>query len=129
MKRRRKLIAYRAETSNTDEHIRRSGPSISDLPTPIVVDILLKVSGKGIIMCKSMCKTWFNLISNRQFADMHFAQSMAFAWFEPWKRPAFQEPFIWLILKMSAVSILVTALVRFYRMILVGSNIALVTKV
>ena len=80
MKRRRKLIAYGAETSNTDEHIRRSGPSISDLPTPIVVDILLKVSGKGIIMCKSMCKTWFNLISNRQFADLHFAQSKACAW-------------------------------------------------
>ncbi|PON88010.1 F-box domain containing protein [Trema orientale] len=40
-----------------------------------VINILLKLSIKSIISCKSVCKTWLDLISDPQFTKLHLAQA------------------------------------------------------
>ncbi|PON69439.1 F-box domain containing protein [Parasponia andersonii] len=50
---------------------------MADLPTPILVEIFLKLSAKSVIMSKSACKLWYNLISDPGFANLHLAQAKA----------------------------------------------------
>ena len=50
------------------------GPTIRDLPLHILLAIVLKLSLKGIVFCKSVCKSWYNLISNPEFVKLHLAQ-------------------------------------------------------
>ncbi|KAL2478379.1 F-box protein [Forsythia ovata] len=56
---------------------RSSRASIMDLPELIIEEILLHLSIKGIVMCKSVCKTWHHLISCPHFAMLHFAHAKA----------------------------------------------------
>ena len=69
MKRKRKPTVCGTEINNTD------GPSISDLPMTVFVDILLKLCTKSIALCKCVCKSWHALISDPQFAKLHLEQA------------------------------------------------------
>lgn len=57
---------------------QNSGCSITDLPSPITFDIMLRVSVKGLLICKCVCKTWRNLILDPKFATLHFARGEAY---------------------------------------------------
>lgn len=57
--------------------INYSGPPFSHLPRDIMVNILLRLSIKRIFVCKLVCKTWHDLISEPEFAKRHFDQSQA----------------------------------------------------
>ncbi|KAL7211814.1 hypothetical protein ACSBR2_014635 [Camellia fascicularis] len=61
-----------------DEQNQKLGSSITDLPRPICVDILLRLTVKRILICKCVCKPWHNLISDPEFAKLHFAQGEAY---------------------------------------------------
>lgn len=54
--------------------IQNSGSSITNLPEDILLNILPRISIKGVIICKSVCKTWNHLISDPKFAELHFRQ-------------------------------------------------------
>ncbi|XP_065872257.1 putative F-box protein At3g16210 [Euphorbia lathyris] len=58
--------------------INYSGPSFSDLPSNILVDILVRLSVKRIFVCKCVCKTWHDLISDPEFAKLHFNQGQVY---------------------------------------------------
>ncbi|XP_062104619.1 F-box protein At3g07870-like [Humulus lupulus] len=73
VKRKRISLARDTEKSRLDEFIQISGSSLIDLPNRILVQILLALPTKSIVFCKSVCKKWRNLISNAQFAKLHFA--------------------------------------------------------
>lgn len=44
---------------------------MSSIPEEIYLQILLRVSVKSTFVCKRVCKTWFSLISDLGFANMH----------------------------------------------------------
>ncbi|KAG5564504.1 hypothetical protein RHGRI_000625 [Rhododendron griersonianum] len=54
------------------------GPSLVDLPEPISFDILLRLSTKSLLTCRCVCKPWRKLISDPEFARLHFARAEAF---------------------------------------------------
>lgn len=65
-----------SENENPDEPIIESfGVSIVDVPDPILIDILSRLPTKSIVFCKSVCRSWRNLISDPQFAKNLFAQA------------------------------------------------------
>lgn len=66
-----------------DEQNQNFGISITDLPNPIPVDILIRLSVKRIFICKRVCKTWRNLISSPEFAKLHIARGEAFPLIRP----------------------------------------------
>ncbi|GMN28401.1 hypothetical protein TIFTF001_002037 [Ficus carica] len=70
----RRKRTSQAQICNTDEHIRIS---IMDLPTEVIVEILLKIPSKSVISCKCVCKSWRVLISNPHFVKAHSAQANA----------------------------------------------------
>ncbi|XP_065872091.1 F-box/kelch-repeat protein At3g06240-like [Euphorbia lathyris] len=70
MKRRRNSTAKR--NRNEADY---SGPSFSDLPNTVLVNILLRLPIKRIFVCKCVCKTLYDLISDPEFAKLHFDQS------------------------------------------------------
>ncbi|XP_076948097.1 F-box/kelch-repeat protein At3g23880-like [Bidens hawaiensis] len=47
----------------------------STLPKDIAVEILLKLPVKSVLRCKSVCKSWYSLISDPQFVKSHLAIS------------------------------------------------------
>ncbi|XP_059649203.1 F-box protein At3g07870-like isoform X2 [Cornus florida] len=49
--------------------------SITDLPGPIIVDILLKLSVKSILISRCVCKNWRSIISDPQFAKLQHEQA------------------------------------------------------
>ncbi|XP_059649229.1 putative F-box protein At3g52320 [Cornus florida] len=49
--------------------------SFTDLPRPIIDDILLKLSVRSILVCRCVCKTWRSIISDPQFAKLQYAQA------------------------------------------------------
>lgn len=61
-----------------DQQNQNLGISLTDLPSPISVDILARLSVKRIFICKRVCKTWRDLISSPDFAKLHFARGEAF---------------------------------------------------
>ncbi|KAF7137692.1 hypothetical protein RHSIM_Rhsim07G0063800 [Rhododendron simsii] len=61
-----------------DQQNQNLGISITDLPSPISVDILARLSVKRIMICKRVCKTWRDLISSPDFDKFHFARGEAF---------------------------------------------------
>ncbi|XP_062102948.1 F-box protein At3g07870-like [Humulus lupulus] len=76
MKRKRTSIVCDVEKSNLNEElIQMSGSTIFDLPDQIIVEIFFSLTTKSIVFCKSVCKKWRNLISEPQFAELHFAQA------------------------------------------------------
>ncbi|KAI8545944.1 hypothetical protein RHMOL_Rhmol07G0076900 [Rhododendron molle] len=54
------------------------GPSMADLPWPISMSILLRLPTKRLLVCRCVCKTWRNIISDPQFAKLHFSKAEAF---------------------------------------------------
>ncbi|KAL6989807.1 hypothetical protein U1Q18_015558 [Sarracenia purpurea var. burkii] len=66
------------DTFKKDQQKQNLGYSITDLPTPIFVSILLKLSVKRLLVCKCVCKNWCNIIMDPEFAKLHFAQSEAY---------------------------------------------------
>ncbi|XP_065872136.1 F-box/kelch-repeat protein At3g06240-like [Euphorbia lathyris] len=86
MKRRRNSTAKRKRNERGEiSHIRinYSGPSFSDLPNTILVNILLRLPIKRIFVCKSVCKTLYDLISDPEFAKLHFDQSEVYPLLRP----------------------------------------------
>ncbi|XP_065869896.1 uncharacterized protein [Euphorbia lathyris] len=49
-----------------------SGSLFSDLPKDIQLNILIRVSIKGIFVLKCVCKTWYDIVSDPEFAKLHF---------------------------------------------------------
>ncbi|XP_076891824.1 F-box/kelch-repeat protein At3g23880-like [Bidens hawaiensis] len=45
------------------------------VPTEIAVEILLKLPVESLLRCKSVCKSWYSLISDPQFVKSHLAIS------------------------------------------------------
>lgn len=41
-----------------------------EIPTPIIWDILSKLPTKTCLNCKLVCKEWYDIITNRDFADL-----------------------------------------------------------
>ncbi|XP_058225945.1 F-box/kelch-repeat protein At3g06240-like isoform X2 [Rhododendron vialii] len=54
------------------------GPSMADLPRPLSLCILLRLPTKRLLVCRCVCKTWRNIISDPQFAKLHFSKAEAF---------------------------------------------------
>ncbi|XP_059649215.1 F-box protein At3g07870-like [Cornus florida] len=74
MRRRRRnsgLIGNRG--ADDDERTQILDCSAKDLPSPILVDILLRLPVKMILVCKCVSKTWRSLISDPQFTKLHFS--------------------------------------------------------
>lgn len=46
-----------------------------NLPSPIITDILSRLPAKTIFQCKSVCKTFFRLISEPEFVPLHHSRS------------------------------------------------------
>ncbi|PQM38200.1 F-box/kelch-repeat protein [Prunus yedoensis var. nudiflora] len=59
------------------------GAVITDVPESVLQDVIIKLPTKSIIMCKSVCKTWYSLISDPAFAKLHFAQAEAYPMVRP----------------------------------------------
>ncbi|KAK9284699.1 hypothetical protein L1049_023875 [Liquidambar formosana] len=51
------------------------GRSISELPFPILIDILSRVHLKSIFRCRCVCKTWLHLILSPEFAKLHLTRA------------------------------------------------------
>lgn len=51
--------------------------SINDLPAFIISDILSRLPTKTVIRCKSVCKSWRNLLLEPYFANLHLSRSPA----------------------------------------------------
>ncbi|XP_065872420.1 putative F-box/kelch-repeat protein At3g17570 [Euphorbia lathyris] len=49
-----------------------SGSLFSDLPKDVQLNILIRVSIKGIFVLKCVCKTWYDIVSDPEFANLHF---------------------------------------------------------
>ncbi|CAL9011222.1 unnamed protein product [Prunus brigantina] len=78
MKRKRKSTSCATQIGNKDGHIQEMGPFITDLPKSIIHMVLLKIPTRSILVCKCVCKTWHGLISDPEFAQLHFAQADVF---------------------------------------------------
>ncbi|VVA40276.1 PREDICTED: F-box [Prunus dulcis] len=80
MTRKRKSTAKAIEIGNKGKQIQQiqvMGPFISDLPKSVLQDVLIKLPIRSIIMCKTVCKAWYSLISDHEFAKLHLAQAEA----------------------------------------------------
>ncbi|XP_057456867.1 F-box/kelch-repeat protein At3g06240-like [Lotus japonicus] len=51
------------------------GASFADLPAHIIADILIRLPIKSILICKCVCTSWKALISDPNFAKLHFQQA------------------------------------------------------
>ncbi|KAJ4730161.1 F-box protein [Melia azedarach] len=49
--------------------------SMSDLPFPILMDIFSRLPINTILQIRSVCKTWFALLSDPYFAEIHLARA------------------------------------------------------
>ncbi|KAH7862951.1 hypothetical protein Vadar_011448 [Vaccinium darrowii] len=65
---------------------QKLGPSIVDLPMLISLSILLRLPTKRLLVCRCVCKTWRNIISDPHFAKLHFLKSEAFPLVRPLSR-------------------------------------------
>ncbi|XP_059649214.1 F-box protein At3g07870-like [Cornus florida] len=74
MRRRRISTLIGNRGADNDEQTQILDCSANDLPSPIVVDILLRLPVKAILVCKCVSKTWRSLISDPHFAKMHFSR-------------------------------------------------------
>ncbi|KAK1418149.1 hypothetical protein QVD17_27288 [Tagetes erecta] len=69
---------YHTTSNTTKPKISNSFvPSMEDLPSPIMVDILSRLPVKTIIHCKCVCTTWRDLLSDSHFANIHLSRSPA----------------------------------------------------
>ncbi|KAM7497774.1 hypothetical protein LguiA_022188 [Lonicera macranthoides] len=66
-----------ADSSPEDRTVTYSMESraITDLPEPIVMDILSRLPVKTIVKCSCICKTWLHLLLDPHFANIHFSRA------------------------------------------------------
>ncbi|XP_076948104.1 F-box/kelch-repeat protein At3g23880-like [Bidens hawaiensis] len=50
-------------------------PSVLTILTEIIVEILLRLPVESVLRCKSVCKSWYSLISDPHFVKSHLATS------------------------------------------------------
>ncbi|XP_076891867.1 F-box/kelch-repeat protein At3g23880-like [Bidens hawaiensis] len=50
-------------------------PSVVTFPTEIILEILLRLPVESVLRCKSVCKSWYSLISDPHFVKCHLAIS------------------------------------------------------
>ncbi|KAH7544131.1 hypothetical protein JRO89_XS15G0113700 [Xanthoceras sorbifolium] len=65
----------RRASKDKDEGKASNIGSMSELPLAILMDILSRLPIKTILECKCVCRTWFNLVSDPYFAQMHLARA------------------------------------------------------
>lgn len=75
MHRKRKPADNPIDIGNKAEQIQVIVFCIFDLPKSILYIVLLKLPTRSILICKCLCKTWHDLILDREFAMLHFAQA------------------------------------------------------
>ncbi|KAI9091079.1 hypothetical protein K1719_028349 [Acacia pycnantha] len=64
-----KGIGEAKEVDNLKVHLFRT--SVTDLPYDIITSILFLLPIKSILICKSVCKEWYTIISDPHFAQCH----------------------------------------------------------
>ncbi|KAK9284316.1 hypothetical protein L1049_023487 [Liquidambar formosana] len=67
-----KRVAAEENDSNNDQ---QPSPSMGDLPTHLLIEILSRLSVKTIFICRCVSKTWLNLLSTPPFAKHHFTRA------------------------------------------------------
>ncbi|KAK7276668.1 hypothetical protein RIF29_17812 [Crotalaria pallida] len=78
MKRKRNSTTSNRAVVQVDAGIKEyDGPSFADLPCAITTSIVLKLPMKYVLFCKCVCKSWNTLISDPQFAKLHFKSAPA----------------------------------------------------
>ncbi|KAG5539167.1 hypothetical protein RHGRI_019653 [Rhododendron griersonianum] len=75
---RKRPTASKEVNEPEDQQNRDLGIPITDLPSCISLNILVRLPVKRIFVCKRVCKTWRALISSPDFAKLHFARGQAF---------------------------------------------------
>ncbi|OMO64033.1 hypothetical protein CCACVL1_22095 [Corchorus capsularis] len=65
------------ETQRDDEiESEETGqPHFADLPSTLLMEIFLKIPIMSLGKCRCVCKTWFYIISNPEFAKLHLSTS------------------------------------------------------
>ncbi|OMO98373.1 hypothetical protein COLO4_13966 [Corchorus olitorius] len=58
-----------------DESEETGQPQFADLPSTLVMEIFLKLPIMSLGKCRCVCKTWFYIISNPEFAKLHLSKS------------------------------------------------------
>ncbi|XP_065872297.1 F-box protein CPR1-like isoform X2 [Euphorbia lathyris] len=73
---RKRISSVRKQTEEVS-HIqtRYSGSLFYDLPKDIQLNILLRLSIKRIFVLKCVCKKWYDIVSDPEFAKLHFDQA------------------------------------------------------
>ncbi|GJY38825.1 F-box associated domain containing protein [Tanacetum coccineum] len=54
---------------------KRFSQSIPALFTEIIIEILLKLPVESLLRCKSVCKQWYSLVSDKHFIKTHYSLS------------------------------------------------------
>ncbi|KAK9285198.1 hypothetical protein L1049_024386 [Liquidambar formosana] len=81
MKRSKKSIMHiqgknkRVAAEEVHDEDQQPSPSIKDLPTHILIEILSRLSVRTIVRCRCVCKTWLNLLLTSLFAKHHFTRA------------------------------------------------------
>ncbi|OMO82174.1 hypothetical protein COLO4_23194 [Corchorus olitorius] len=73
----RKRASRSPQTQRDDEiESEETGqPQLADLPSTLLTEIFLKLPIMSLGKCRCVCKTWFYIISNPEFAKLHFSKS------------------------------------------------------
>ncbi|BFG24941.1 hypothetical protein CerSpe_112150 [Prunus speciosa] len=83
MNRKRKPADNVIEIGNKEEQIQVMSSCTFDLPKSILYIVLLKIPTRSIRICKCLCKTWQDLISDHEFTKLHFAQAESYPLVRP----------------------------------------------
>lgn len=112
MNRKRKPADNAIEIGNKEEQIQVMGSCIFDLPKSILYIVLLKLPTRSILICKCLCKTWQDLISDHEFAKLHFAQEESYPLVRPSYPTRVSRTLYLVSLKIALILISSTATVR-----------------
>lgn len=66
-----KQVGKRVDEAESEE----LGPSFAELPLAITSNILLQLPIKSILICRCVCRTWNEVISDPRFAQLHFERA------------------------------------------------------
>lgn len=62
---------------------RMSKMSVTDLPEAVIMEILLELPVKTLLICKSVCKLWYYMISSDYFINCHLQRAIISSWDNP----------------------------------------------
>src|ERR1044072_1044758 len=65
-------VAMKRAKNFSKSKSKKHGTSFDDLPSNVITNILLRLPIKAIIICKSVCKGFYFLISDTHFVKLHF---------------------------------------------------------